>query len=304
MDIIFLELKLIKDQLAELRYRLPGQVQYESRNLRLVEIAGLYDFADRDFTKNNPNLAKIGQQLFNWLDGSERWLSRSISQKRGGLALAIDSQGKLGGLPWEILFYEGFLVAQSIVPLRLIGGVKKAEKREPSPYQLRALFMATDPIDVHPKLNFEQEEALILQETRELAMELRVEESGCVTELKSFWRRFIDRFDIFHLSGHADIKDGVPFFITESLEGQRVDATLEDFADAFEFRYPPLMFLSGYWCLCWMILSKIWSFGGLGNRWCSWEMLGWSESCGRWVGQSPIKVRCRWIIRRFYRRRW
>jgi CHAT domain/AAA ATPase domain len=245
MDIIFLELKLIEDQLAELRYRLPGQVQYESRNLRLAEIAGLYDFADRDFTKNNPNLAKIGQQLFNWLDGSERWLSRSISQKRGGLALAINSQGNLGGLPWEILFYEGFLVARSIVPIRVVGKAKKAEKRSPSPYQLRALFMATDPIDVHPKLNFEQEEALILQETRELAMELRVEESGCVTELKSFWRRFIDRFDIFHLSGHADIKDGVPFFITESLEGQRVDATLEDFADAFEFRYPPLMFLSG-----------------------------------------------------------
>jgi tetratricopeptide (TPR) repeat protein len=245
MDIVFLELKPIEDQIAELRYRLPGQVQYESRNLRLAEIAGLYDFADRDFTKNNPNLAKIGQQLFNWLDGLERWLSRSISQKRGVLVLAIDSQGKLGGLPWEILFYEGFLVARSIVPVRVVGGFKDAVKREPSQYQLRALFMATDPIDVHPKLNFEAEEALILQETRELAMELRVEESGCVAELKSFWRRFRDRFDIFHLSGHADIKDGVPFFITESLEGGRIDATLEDFADAFEFRYPPLMFLSG-----------------------------------------------------------
>jgi hypothetical protein len=40
-----------------------------------VEIAGLYDFADRDFTKNNPDLAKIGQKLFAWLDGAERWLS-------------------------------------------------------------------------------------------------------------------------------------------------------------------------------------------------------------------------------------
>jgi hypothetical protein len=133
MDIIFLELKLTEDQLAELHYRLPGQVQYESRNLRLVEIAGLYDFANRDFTKNNPNLAKIGQQLFNWLDGSERWLSRSISQKRGGLALAIDSQGKLGGLPWEILFYEVFLVARSIVPLRIVASRQQGSRESLRP---------------------------------------------------------------------------------------------------------------------------------------------------------------------------
>jgi hypothetical protein len=62
--------------------------------------------------------------------------------------------------------------------------------------------MATDPINVQPKLNFEAEEALILQETRE--MESRVQENGGVAELKSFWRRFRDYFDIFHLSGHAD----------------------------------------------------------------------------------------------------
>jgi CHAT domain len=245
MDVVFLELKPVNDLSAELRYRVPGQVQYQSRSLPLAEIAGLYNFADRDFAKNNPDLAKIGQKLFNWLDGAERWLSRSIDQKRGVLVLAIDSPGKLGGLPWEILFYEGFLVVQSIVPIRVIGGFKETMQRQPSQHQLRALFMATDPIDVHPKLNFEAEEALILQETRELVMELRVEESGCVAELKSFWRRFKDYFDIFHLSGHADIRDGVPFFITESLEGERVDATLEDFADAFNFRYPSLMFLSG-----------------------------------------------------------
>jgi hypothetical protein len=52
--------------------------------------------------------------------------------------------------------------------------------------QLRALLMATDPIDMQPKLNFEAEEAFILQEMRELAMELRVEKSGCVADLK-YW---------------------------------------------------------------------------------------------------------------------
>jgi hypothetical protein len=120
-------------------------------------------------------------------------LSRSISQKRGGLVLAIDSQGKLGAYFGRFCFMRGFWWRD--VPLRVVGGAKKAEKKVSSPYHLRALFMATDPIDVHPKLNFEQEEALILQETRELAMELRVEESGCVEELKSFWR--IDEIEVF-----------------------------------------------------------------------------------------------------------
>jgi hypothetical protein len=77
MDVLFLELKPVNDLRAGLRYRVPGQVQYQSRSLPLAEIAELYDFADRDFAKNNPELAKIGQKLFNWLDGAERWLSRS-----------------------------------------------------------------------------------------------------------------------------------------------------------------------------------------------------------------------------------
>jgi hypothetical protein len=55
--------------------------------------------------------------------------------------------------------------------------------------------MATDPINVHPKLNFEAEEALILQEMREL----RVEESGCVADLK-YWIYCFVEFDILHFS--------------------------------------------------------------------------------------------------------
>ncbi len=246
MNIVYLELKPSSEQYVELRYRVPGQVQYQSRTLPLAEIAGLYDFADTDFKKNSPDLAKMGRKLFDWVDGTERWLSRSIQQQRHGLILAIDCQERLGGLPWEILFHEGFLVTRSIVPIRIVGGFDRpVVKREPSKYQLQTLFMATDPEGVYPKLEFEAEEALILDATRELAMELRVEESGCVEELKNFWRRFKDRFDVFHLSGHANIRDGVPYFITESLEGDRVDASIQDFADAFNLRYPPLIFLSG-----------------------------------------------------------
>jgi tetratricopeptide (TPR) repeat protein len=255
MNVVCLELKPIDRQFAELRYWLPGQTQYQSRKLQLAEIEGLYDFIDRDFTTTNPHLAQLGRKLFDWLDGTERWLAQAIAQNRGGLVLAIafgaseaiDAQEQLGGLPWEVMFYEGFLVARSIIPVRVLGAFHQTKPaRVPAPRQLRTLFMATDPIDVSPSLDFEAEEALILQETQDLAMDLRVEESGCLEELKGFWRRFPqDHFDIFHLSGHANIRDGVPYFITESPEGNRVDAQLADFDAVFRLRYPPLMFLSG-----------------------------------------------------------
>ncbi len=255
MEVVVFQLREIDDRSVELRYRVAGKVQYESRNLLSEEIAELYDFIDYRFESDSYRLAKIGRRLFDWLDGGERWLSRSIEQKRGLLIIAIlvprgfanEAQGRMGGLPWEILFdHKGFLVTRSIVPIRVVGGcnvgaiVNRVTDRE-----LRALFMATDPIGVYPKLNFEREEKAILAATRDLPMELRVEESGCLDELKSFWGRFRGKFDVFHLNGHANIRDGVPYFITEDLEGHRVDSRLEDFDEVFELNYPPLMFLSG-----------------------------------------------------------
>jgi tetratricopeptide (TPR) repeat protein len=255
MEVVQVQLKSIDEQFVELRYRVAGSVEYQSRNLPSAEIAGLYDFIDRGFESDNYYLPKLGRKLFDWLDGSQRWLSGSILQGRGyaneqhrrGLIIAIDAQGRLGGLPWEILFDDkGFLVTRSIVPIRVVGGFAVGERVYTVPdRELRALFMATDPIGVYPKLGFEREERAILQATRDLPMELRVEESGCLDELKGFWRRFRDRFDVFHLNGHADIRDGVPYFITEDLEGRRVDSRLEDFDEVFKLRYPPLMFLSG-----------------------------------------------------------
>jgi CHAT domain/AAA ATPase domain len=246
MEVVVFHVREIDNRFVELRYRVAGKVQYESRNLLLAEIAELYDFIDRRFESDSYNLAQIGRKLFDWLDGGERWLSRSILQHPRGLIIAIDAQGRMGGLPWEILFDDkGFLVTRSIVPIRVVGGCDREIVNRVPDRELRALFMATDPLHVYPKLKFEREEAAILKATLNLPMELRVEESGCLDELKSFWRRFRDKFDVFHLNGHADIKDGVPYFITESLEGTRVNSRLEDFDEVFKLHYPPLMFLSG-----------------------------------------------------------
>jgi tetratricopeptide (TPR) repeat protein len=114
--------------------------------------------------------------------------------------------------------------------------------------------MATDPeAPGQQKLDFEKEEANILQATRGLAMTLRVEESGSLQGLQQIWQRRAD-FDVLHLSGHANIaerttasgdKTYVPYFVVESETGAREQATATQIAAVIRFRMPRLVFLSG-----------------------------------------------------------
>jgi CHAT domain/AAA ATPase domain len=111
---------------------------------------------------------------------------------------------------------------------------------------LRVLFMATSPEDVKPLLNFEDEEGKILEATRNRPLELMVEESGSLEGLQYLIESFEPGyFDVFHLSGHADVSGGVPHFIMENDVGLRQDATAEEMAQAFAAMWPRLVFLSG-----------------------------------------------------------
>jgi hypothetical protein len=247
MQALYIELHS-EGEFALLRYRLPEKLEYETKSLTLAEIEDLYGFAERDFETRLPDLGAIGKRLFLWLDGEGRWLSQVTESARGLVVLAIDASQQLAGLPWETMQdAKGFLVKRCIVPVRVVGGFQGTNPHpEPSQYQLQTLFMATAPEGVEPKLDFEGEESRILAATNDLPIELRVEDSGCLSELTNLLRRFpADYFQIFHLTGHASIRDNVPYFITESLMGDRVDATVEDLDRVFQFRYPRLMFLSG-----------------------------------------------------------
>ncbi|WP_414514188.1 tetratricopeptide repeat protein [Nostoc sp. PCC 9305] len=251
MQTIRIQLRECTQETVELRYWLPQIKHYESRRLKLAEIADFLKQGDRDYYKLLPNLSGIGQQLFFWLDGDGRWLSRGIANCRGeGLVIAIDTDQKLAHLPWEVLHDgEDFLVKRVnpvVLPLRWIE--KETEAFSVEARQLRVLFMATDPEDVQPKLEFEQEEARILADTRDFAVDLRVEESGCVSELGKVWSRYFNDFDVFHLTGHASIKDEAPYtpyFITETEIGDRHETTAAELAEVFRFRFPKLVFLSG-----------------------------------------------------------
>jgi len=251
VNVLNLSLRLVPDSGIELIYSSEQSNSYEKRILQESSIRELIGFAERDYYVLLPDLIRIGQQLYCWLDGVDRWLSRAIRQCDSDcLVLQITTQQFLSHLPWEVL-HDGnqFLVKQvnpAVVPVRCMGKLGKPPSN--ISHRLRILFMATDPEDVEPKLDFEREEAQILEATKGLPLELRVEESGCISELTKVWSRYIGMFDVFHLTGHASVTQDSsrkPYFITETETGERYAATATELAKVFQFRWCPLIFLSG-----------------------------------------------------------
>jgi tetratricopeptide (TPR) repeat protein len=119
-------------------------------------------------------------------------------------------------------------------------------EKTPENRALQVLFMATSPQGVEPVLDYEKEEARILEATGRQPLALTVEESGCLSELGYLVDDYgKDYFDIFHITGHATITNGQPKFITETETGEAFYASAEDFKQALPFRLPKLIFLSG-----------------------------------------------------------
>jgi tetratricopeptide (TPR) repeat protein len=249
MQTLRLELTPIDATWVRLRYWLPD-LPPETRQLPLAEIQPLIDRGELYYYTSRPDLLRVGQQLFAWIDGDGRWLSRAIqSCSPPGLVLAIDAEARLAHLPWEVL-HDGhsFLVERlgtPVIPVRLLASVPAAA-RSPAPRSLQVLFMAAAPERVQPALEFEQEEAEILRCTAELPLTLRVEESGCIEEMGNLWRKHPgDTFDVFHLTGHATIQQGEPVFLTETVTGDLHPAPGPEIFSVFSGRVPRLVFLSG-----------------------------------------------------------
>ena len=75
----------------------------KTRQLKLSDIQPLIDRGEMYYYTTRPNLVPVGQQLFAWLDGDGRWLSRAVQKTapRRGWLLAIDTDARLAHLPWE-----------------------------------------------------------------------------------------------------------------------------------------------------------------------------------------------------------
>jgi CHAT domain-containing protein len=264
MHPLYIELRPIDTQRIELRYHHieVNDGSYEPQIVEISSIQALIAQSERDFYVSSfPDLVNIGQQLFIFLDSQARYLTRAIENcQEDGLILAIDTGNghetgtRLSHLPWEVL-HDGrsFLIDQSapyIVPLRWTNS--RVKSRELQNRALRVLFMATSPEPaIEPILQFELEEAQILETTKEIPLYLQVEESGCLDELNQLWKRYQqDYFDIFHLTGHASINQtdknhSFPYFVTENLDGTRRNVTAKEIAKALYPRFPQLIFLSG-----------------------------------------------------------
>ena len=255
MQILHLDLKAVDGNYVELRYFTDNYNKYERRTLPLSEISDLIESAEMYYYVPVDSFAQdytvTGLRLYNWLDGSDRFLQKLINQyQRQGIILAIATAEKLAHLPWEVLHDDkSFLVQRSIIPVRWVSSdsVKTLSvEKTPENRALQVLFMATSPQGVEPVLDYEKEEGQILEATGRQPLALTVEESGCLSELGYLVDDYgKDYFDIFHITGHATITNGQPKFITETETGEAFYASAEDFKQALPFRIPKLIFLSG-----------------------------------------------------------
>jgi len=231
---------------AHLRFYDPDGRFIESRPL-----AGISEFIDEvetGYATVSPNLERLGRRLYEWLDGpTERWMEKVLPGPQG-VAVNVDVAEGLRHLPWELLMRDGvFLCANATRPFTPVRRVSQDTREvEPANRPLRVLFMACAPEHVDPPLDYEGEERVILEATRNRPIELVVEESGSLTGLREQMEWYgPGYFDVFHLTGHADARDGKPRFVMEDELGFRYDASAEEVAEAFSGNWPRLVFLSG-----------------------------------------------------------
>ncbi|NET04844.1 MAG: tetratricopeptide repeat protein [Symploca sp. SIO2B6] len=252
---------------------------YGTRRLDTTALASLINLCEEKYYSSNYNdasqLKRIGQQLYQWLDGKEGWLRQALESDSEGriyLDLIKTSEAQalnpetqkvalgLAHLPWELL-HNGTVFLHNILPVRTVQQCQQdviAVQNRP----LRLLFMATSPEDIKPILDYEQEEANILEATKKQPLGLVVEESGSVEELKNLVQSYPEEhFDVFHLTGHGviyteqdygyllpegkKITDYTPCFITEDEVGNVELTTAEDLGKVFKKRFPRVIFLSG-----------------------------------------------------------
>jgi len=180
---------------------------YGARRLDKTELTALIDLCEQNYYParwDKPaDLITLGKRVYQWLDGKEGWL-RTALDKADEQTIYLDliqtsdterlnPQTKrvalgLAHLPWELLHDgNGFLLERQdmqVLPVRSVQQRNTAMTGVQN-RPLRLLFMGTSPEDIEPILDYEREEANILEATQTQPLQLIVEESGCVTELEN-----------------------------------------------------------------------------------------------------------------------
>ena len=210
------------------------------------------DYREAVRRNDPPALFALGRALFAWLDEAQwatTWVKGTGPRLLEIAVNEVDSPAAtaLLDLPWEIMAHGlDFLAgdpAQPFVVYRSIGKGRTPIPAQPAHRDLALLFMAASPTG-QQELDYEAEEAAILQATEQLPMQLVVEESGCADFFKE--RLAQDGpFEAIHLSCHGDLlRDGGPALALETPEGDLALTRPGDFARLLGEKKATLVFLS------------------------------------------------------------
>jgi hypothetical protein len=199
--------------------------------------------------KHPGNRLAVGRELFQFLDGSQRYFSGLLEKAAAEnlyplvyLTACRESED----WPFELIARgDQFLVPTAVHLVRCVSQRGAKTKPVPANRPLKMLFMACSAQGVIPELSFEKEEETIFKVTEDLAIDMEVEDSGSLEGLKG--KLALEKYDIVHLSGHAGIdKKGMAFFVMEDETGYRRDVYAEElYHEALIDNMPRLVFLSG-----------------------------------------------------------
>ena len=157
-----LELEIFEQSSGYSELRLRGGEGLRTRGLDRTAIDHLIEVVEHAYAEDSiaqrvfgsAELRDLGEILFNFLDGDERWFSQALADPRGA-TVRIAAGQRLRHLPWELVVRDGSYLAVSesapLLPVRAassiatLGAVVTQHNRP-----LRVLFMATSPEGVEP----------------------------------------------------------------------------------------------------------------------------------------------------------
>ena len=230
-----------------------GQIR-EDRQFTDLDCQLLADWAAKHQklarNRNSPDaLLSLGQQIFNWLNGPAKFLSRLIDSVPPPLQVLFVT-GKEESptarcfldAPWELVADRGRYWALRddalFSPVRLIG--RATQPPEPSLSRLSMVFMAAAPRGAD-NLQYEAEERSILMATRDLGLDLVVEESGELELLSACVAR--EKPHVVQISCHGTLSPE-PALLLEDDVGERALVRTSQLVSKLASHQPRLIFLS------------------------------------------------------------
>src|SRR3990172_3156599 len=182
----------------------------------------------------------IYQRFFSPLKSFEPELHKTMLSTQPTVLEIQAEDYEILSLPWELMYMAdyGFLTVQPQFQLiRTVNHGRVSDSdNQLSAGPLRILFMAYSPADVHPLLNYEREEEIILDALsgmkREKKLQIDIAERGTLEELKNMLAQ--GEYHVVHLSGHGryDESGSTGYLSMESEFGIEQKVTAKKLAEA------------------------------------------------------------------------